>query len=112
MLRLEYAVQSIWKVYQIVPKSEVSCPKKDSKPASNWGRFLPALQIKLSLKLFVVRCILSHPSNRLKKKTPPSMTNTYGIQKIGLVLDVKHTESLKVQQRNKQQRMHYLNLFI
>lgn len=64
-----------WKVYRIMPKSEVACPKKDSITASNWGRFLPVLQIKSPLKLFVLGGLC--PSHqRHPNKTPPSLTNT------------------------------------
>lgn len=68
LLRLEYAVLNILKVYQITPKSEVACPKKDSITASNWGRFLPTLQIKLSLKLFVLGGLC--PTHQAPRQNP------------------------------------------
>lgn len=65
----ENAGLNILKVYRCLPESEVACPKKDSITASNWGRFLPVLQIKSPLKLFVlVGLSLTHQ--------PPPTTNT------------------------------------
>lgn len=72
----EYAVLNILKVYRCMPEPEVACPKKDSITASNWGRFLPVLQIKSPLKLFVlVGLCPTHPPPP-DKTNPPSTTNT------------------------------------
>ena len=71
--RLEYAALNILKVYRIVPKSEVACPKKDSITASNWGRFLPALQIKLPLTWFVLGGLC--PTHQAAEKHTPHSTN-------------------------------------
>lgn len=72
LLSLEQcSIETFCEFYQCMPKSEVACPKKDSITASNWGRFLPVLQIKLPLKLFVLGGLCSHPPS-----TPPSLTNT------------------------------------
>lgn len=72
-LRLECALLN-QKVYQIMPQSEVACPKKDSITASNWGRFLPALQIKSLLKWFVLGglCPTHH-----KTQTQPTLIKTH-----------------------------------
>lgn len=72
-LRLECAVLNIFKVYQITAISEVACPKKDSITASNWGRFLPVLQIKLSLKWFVLGGLCPTRHNKPEK---PHRTET------------------------------------
>lgn len=59
-------------VYRIVPISEVACPKKDSITASNWGRFLPGLQIKSPLKWFVLGGFVLTPTPHIE----PSFTLT------------------------------------
>ena len=66
---------NILKVYRCMPKSEVACPKKDSITASNWGRFLPVLQIKSPLKLVVLDGFRPHPPST-PTKPPPSLSNT------------------------------------
>lgn len=75
ILMLEQGVIHILKgnVYRSMPKSEVACPKKDSITASNWGRFLPALQIKSPLKLFVLCGLTPTQSPNI---TPPHTTPT------------------------------------
>lgn len=70
-------------VYRIVPKSEVACPKKDSITASNWGRFLPGLQIKSPLKLFVLGGFVPTPTPpiepTLTRTPPPIQPNPFSL---------------------------------
>lgn len=61
-------------VYRGISKSEVACPKKDSITASNCGRFLPALQIKMPLKLFVLGGFC--PTRQDPWQPPPQITKT------------------------------------